>query len=125
VAERSEHIEQREFVQWVRQWTPLLIIAIPNGGKRGKLEGMRLQAEGVTAGVPDLQIPRFALWIEMKAKGGRLSPVQKAMHERLRSEGQTVEVCYSTAEAIDVVTQHMASRGMVPTRQPLRKMVER
>jgi hypothetical protein len=98
----------------------MLIIAIPNGGKRGKLEGMRLQAEGVTAGVPDLQIPAFALWIEMKAKGGRLSPVQKEIHERLRSEGQTVEVCYSTAEAIDVVTSHMQSRGMVPTRQPLR-----
>ena len=122
MAERSEHIEQREFVQWVRQNTSLLIIAIPNGGKRGKLEGMRLQAEGVTAGVPDLQIPMFALWIEMKAKGGRLSPVQKEMHERLRSEGQTVEVCYSTQEAINVVTQHMASRGMVPTRQPLRRL---
>ncbi len=122
MAERSEHIEQREFVQWVRQNAPMLIIAIPNGGKRGKLEGMRLQAEGVTAGVPDLQIPMFALWIEMKAKGGRLSPVQKEMHERLRSEGQTVEVCYSTQEAINVVTQHMASRGMVPTRQPLRRL---
>jgi hypothetical protein len=122
VVERSEHIEQREFVQWVRQMTPLLIIAIPNGGKRGKLEGMRLQAEGVTAGTPDTQIPRFALWIEMKKKGGRLSPVQKEMHERLRSEGQTVEVCYSTQEAIDVVTLSMHMRGMVPTRQPLKKV---
>jgi hypothetical protein len=123
VVDRSEHIEQREFVQWARQNTPMLIIAIPNGGKRGKLEAMRLQAEGVTAGVPDLQIPMFNLWIEMKAKGGRLSPVQKAMHERLVDvEGQTVEVCYSTAEAIDVVTLAMASRGMVPTRQPIKKV---
>jgi hypothetical protein len=121
VAERSEHIEQREFVQWVRQNAPMLIIAIPNGGKRGKLEAMRLQAEGVTAGVPDLQIPMFNLWIEMKAKGGRLSPVQKEMIDRLRSEGQTVHVCYSTQQAIDVVTLSMASRGMVPTRQPLRR----
>ena len=100
----------------------MLIIAIPNGGKRGKLEAMRLQAEGVTAGVPDLQIPMFNLWIEMKAKGGRLSPVQKAMHERLRSEGQTVVTCFSTDEAVDVVTGIMHTRGMVPTRQPLRRL---
>jgi len=122
VDKRTEHIEQREFVQWVRQWTPLLVIAIPNGGKRGKLEAIRLRAEGVTAGVPDLHIPRFALWIEMKAKGGRLSPVQKEMHERLRSEGQTVVTCFSTEEAINVVTARMEDVGIVPTRQPLKKV---
>ncbi len=122
--ERSEHIEQREFVQWVRQWTPFLIYAIPNGEKRSRNDGLRLKVEGVLAGMPDLHIPELRLWIEMKAADGEVSPVQKAIHERLREFDQ-VAVCWSTNEAIDLVTQHMATRGMVPTRQPLRKMVKK
>lgn len=119
---RSEHVEQREFVQWVRQWTPYLVLAIPNGGKRGKAEAMRLKAEGVTAGVPDLQIPFFNLWIEMKASGGSLSPVQREMHERLRDQGQTVVTCFSTDEAINVVAARMEDLGIFPTRQPIKKV---
>lgn len=119
---RTEHVEQREFVQWVRQWTPYLVLAIANGGKRGKAEAMRLKAEGVTAGVPDLQIPFFNLWIEMKAGGGSLSPVQREMHERLRGQGQTVVTCFSTDEAINVVAARMEDLGIFPTRQPIKKV---
>lgn len=119
---RTEHVEQREFVQWVQQWTPYLVLAIPNGGKRGKAEAMRLKAEGVTAGVPDLQIPFFNLWIEMKAGGGSLSPVQREMHERLRGQGQTVVTCFSTDEAINVVAARMEDLGIFPTRQPIKKV---
>jgi len=117
---RSEHIEQREFVQWVRQMTPFLIYAIPNGGGRSGRQGMALKVEGVLAGMPDLHIPELRLWIEMKAADGVVSPAQRAIHARLVAF-DSVAVCYSTAEAIDVVTQHMQSRGMVPTRQPIKK----
>ena len=72
---RTEHVEQREFVQWVRQYTPFLIYAIPNGGARGRSQGATLKAEGVLAGMPDLHIPELRLWIEMKASGGKVSPV--------------------------------------------------
>ena len=120
MVERSEHIEQREFVQWVRQMTPFLIYAIPNGGGRSGRQGMGLKAEGVLAGMPDLHIPELRLWIEMKAADGVVSPAQRAIHARLVAF-DSVAVCYSTAEAIDVVTQHMQSRGMVPTRQPIKK----
>jgi hypothetical protein len=120
VVERSEHIEQREFVQWVRQMTPLLIYAIPNVGTASRQRGLTLKAEGVLAGMPDLHIPELRLWIEMKAAGGVVSPVQKAIHEKLREFDQ-VAVCWSTAEAIDILTGHMHMRGMVPTRQPLRR----
>lgn len=119
---RSEHIEQREFVQWVRQMTPFLIYAIPNGEKRSRTDGLRLKVEGVLAGMPDLHIPELRLWIEMKAADGVVSPVQKAIHEKLR-KFDVVAVCYSTQQAIDVVTGIMHTRGMVPTRQPLRKKV--
>ena len=119
MVERSEHIEQREFVQWVRQNTSLLIYAIPNVGTASRARGLTLKVEGVLAGMPDLHIPELRLWIEMKAADGQVSPVQKAIHEKLRAFDQ-VAVCWSTAEAIDLVTQHMHTRGMVPTRQPLK-----
>jgi hypothetical protein len=121
---RSEHIEQREFVQWVRQMTPYLIYAIPNGGgKRTKADGGRLKAEGVVSGMPDLHIPELRLWIEMKKKGGTVEPEQRAIHEKLRAFDM-VSVCYSTADAVDLVTSVMRTRGMVPTRQPLKKVVK-
>ena len=75
---RSEHIEQREFVQWVRQMTPFLIYAIPNVGTASRQRGLTLKVEGVLAGMPDLHIPELRLWIEMKrVKGGSLSAEQK------------------------------------------------
>ena len=119
---RTEHVEQREFVQWVRQYTPYLIYAIPNGGARGRSQGATLKAEGVLAGMPDLHIPELRLWIEMKASGGCLSPVQREMHGRLRGQGQTVVTCFSTEEAINVVAARMEDLGMRIERQPIKKV---
>lgn len=86
---RSEHVEQREFVSWFRKtYRPVRIFAIPNGGKRGKVEAMRLKVEGVSAGVPDLYIPEWKLWIEMKKiKDGKLSPAQKEWRDYLLGIG--------------------------------------
>lgn len=118
----TEHIIQRESVQWIRQYTPYLVYAIPNGGKRGRLEAMRLQAEGVVAGMPDLHLPDLRLWIEMKTPTGKVSPVQKAIHKRL-AVVDTVKVCRSVQEVIDVVMAQMADRGEgPPVRQPIKKV---
>lgn len=86
----SEHVEQREFVMWFRQTFPgVRIYAIPNGGKRGQREAMRLKVEGVSPGVPDLHIPAWLCWVEMKRqKGGVLSPDQKDWRDYLQSIGQ-------------------------------------
>ena len=75
----TEHEEQRELVRWFRQtWPGVRIHAIPNGGARSKATAGRLKAEGVASGVPDLFVPAWRLWIEMKrTKGGSLSPEQK------------------------------------------------
>lgn len=85
----SEHLEQVRFVSWFRKNYPnAWIFAIPNGGKRGKATAAALKAEGVTAGVPDLFIPDWRLWIEMKREqGGRLSPEQKKWKTYLESCG--------------------------------------
>lgn len=75
----SEHFEQREFVCWFRQtYKGVRIFAIPNGGLRGRAAAGKLKAEGVSAGVPDLCIPEWSLWVEMKRrKGGTVSAEQK------------------------------------------------
>jgi len=114
---RSEHVEQREFVQWVRQMTPHRIFAIPNGGSRGASQGAMLKAEGVSAGVPDLYIPALHHWVEMKIIGGKTSPVQRDWHDYLRSIGDPVVVAYSRDEAVHAVTMAMIQRGEIPVRQ--------
>jgi|TARA_R110000787_G_scaffold208638_1_gene318567 hypothetical protein len=89
---RTEHEEQRDLIQWFRRThIGVRIFAIPNGGQRSRTTGAKLKAEGVSAGVPDLYIPAWNLWIEMKrTKGGHLSPVQKDWVSYLQSIGDTV-----------------------------------
>jgi len=91
---RTEHEEQRELVMWFRQTYPQVrIFAIPNGGYRGKAQGMRLKVEGVSPGVPDLFVPAYALWIEMKkVSGGVLSPEQKDWIQYLKTINHSVIV---------------------------------
>jgi len=68
----TEHFEQREFVKWFRH---------------------RLKAEGVASGVPDLFVPAWRLWIEMKrVKGGSLSAEQKDWIAYLQNVGYCVIV---------------------------------
>ena len=78
---RSEHAEQVDFVRWFRLSYPeVLIFAIPNGGYRSPSTANRLKAEGVVKGIPDLYIPAWNLWVEMKrTKGGSVSADQKSM----------------------------------------------
>lgn len=90
----TEHEEQREFVSWFRRTHPgVRIFAIPNGGRRGMAEAGRLKVEGVSAGVPDLHVPAWNLWVEMKrTKGGRVDAPQADWHAYLRDIGHVVIV---------------------------------
>lgn len=99
----SEHEEQAGFVQWFRaKWPRVLIFAIPNGGKRNISTAKKLKAEGVVPGVPDLFIPAWGIWIEMKRqKGGRTSSDQDGMISYLESIGHHVIVGYGATDASD------------------------
>tara|TARA_R100001244_G_scaffold47086_1_gene41922 strand:+ start:1299 stop:1637 length:339 start_codon:yes stop_codon:yes gene_type:complete len=97
----SEHDEQVGFINWFRSKYPdVLIFAIPNGEKRAISVAKRLKAEGVVRGIPDLFIPQWTLWVEMKrVSGGRLSPEQKSMIIYLESVGQTVIIGKGATDA--------------------------
>lgn len=87
-----------------------------NGGM-SKAENGRSKAMGTVAGWPDLflPLPRLdtkhtagkhfieslsgGLFIEMKAKGGRVSAAQKDVLARLEAAGYAVQVCYGYDDA--------------------------
>jgi hypothetical protein len=112
----TEHEEQKDFVRWFRQayTIPLgvRIFAIPNGSAvTSKAQGAKLASEGVSAGVPDLFVPAWLLWIEMKRpKKSHTSELQKLWHEYLRGLGQTVIKPRGSAEAQVMVLEFLAGR---------------
>jgi hypothetical protein len=97
----TESMEQIGFVRWFRSRFPgVLIFHIPNGGARHIVTGKKLKDEGVVAGVPDLFIPLWSCWIEMKKKdGGILSFEQKHIHKYLEGIGHKVIVGYGAEDA--------------------------
>ena len=109
-----EHEEQVGLVNWFRErFAGVLIFAIPNGEKRAIKVAKRLKAEGVVSGVPDLFIPEWNLWIEMKrVKGGRRSPEQKEIIGYLESIGQTVLVGKGAKHASELVLKYIQEKGL-------------
>ena len=103
----SEHLEQARLVMWFRQTYPdTLIFAIPNGGLRSKSQAMKLKVEGVVPGIPDLFIPAWMTWVEMKkAKGGVLSKEQQLMIKYLQSVNYCVIVGHGAEDAINQLTE--------------------
>lgn len=90
----SEHLQQVRLVSWFRRTYPdTRIFAIPNGGGRSASQGASLKAEGVQAGVPDLCVPEWLLWLEIKREaGGVVSPVQRDWIQYLEGIGHRVIV---------------------------------
>jgi hypothetical protein len=68
---------------------------VPNGGYRYATEAKRLKAMGTVPGTPDLLLIHrgAACWLELKRKGGYLSPAQSYCHQRLSEAGSPVSVC--------------------------------
>ena len=108
-----ESIMQREAVKWFRlQYPKLKLIAIPNGGKRGKIEAAIMKAEGVLAGAADLFLIRanenyYGLWIEMKTETGKLTASQMRFRDYVVSEGFQYVVCRSLDQFMELVTNYL------------------
>jgi hypothetical protein len=88
----------------------LYYLAIPNGGLRHLGVARKLKAEGVKAGVPDLQIlleDGRSAWLELKVKGGGLSPDQRIFRDVARSLGHP----WAMARTIDEAAEYFSSIG--------------
>lgn len=74
----------------------------PNEGKRGFVNAAALKAMGMTAGVPDLLILKAGQLhaLELKAPGGRLTPSQRGIMQRMIDCGALAAVAHSIDEAL-------------------------
>lgn len=113
----SEYQEQVNLFAWAAWCAPRarelsLLLAIPNGEKRAAVTGARLKASGVKAGVPDILLPVMrngagALWIELKAPGGRARPAQIEWIDRLNDEGHEALVCVGWQAAARAICDYL------------------
>lgn len=108
-------------VEWARMQYPILnklLFAIPNGGKRNKVEAAIMKAEGVTPGVADLfiSIPTLiattrseshGFYIEMKAPGKDARPEQREWLDLVGGLGYEEAVCDNFDDFRVLVTKYM------------------
>lgn len=102
----DEHRIQCSCVNWFRlayHHYHHSLFAVPNGGRRDKVTGARLKAEGVLAGVADLilLVPNatyHALLIEMKTRTGQQAVTQKQWQHHIEPLGYKYVVCRSLDE---------------------------
>ena len=106
---------QRACVRWFNlQHRDLegLLFAVPNGGRRGKIEAGIMKAEGVYAGVADLLLlvpsgEMHGLAIEMKTEKGQQSASQKSWEKKVTARGYGYAVCRGVEEFISLIDGYL------------------
>ena len=107
----SEDEEQQDFVRWFRKTHEgVLLHSIPNEGKRTRGNGVNMKCLGLLKGMPDLHVPKWNLWIEMKAIGGALKKEQREVHAELRAIGDTVITCWGSLAAQRAISSFLGSK---------------
>lgn len=119
----SESVEQQNLFRWANfadcKYPELqLLYHVPNEGKRTAQNGTRMVAEGLKKGVPDLCLPVsrgdfHALYIELKATGGKVSSDQKRWLELLAREGNYTKVCYGWEDAKTAIIEYLNTNGQI------------
>ena len=109
----SEHIEQVRLVNWFRDNFPepdYIIFAVPNGGTRGTKEAVRLNAEGVKAGVSDIIILTHGkvIFLEMKKVNTKASTKQKEFHKNLEYLGFISIIGYGASDASEKILKELS-----------------
>ncbi len=113
----EEHRLQASCVQWFRLQYPNFrhnLFAVPNGGRRDKVTGAKLKAEGVLAGVSDLILLKSnkhfgALLIEMKTRTGAQAVSQKQWQKLIEKDAYKYVICRSLSEFIEQVNSYLSN----------------
>ncbi len=89
------------------------LIAIPLQGNRSIINATRMKKEGARKGTWDLQLlvargKYHALWIEMKAKGGKLKPEQTSFGTHLIAHDYKIAICFSMDEAVKAIVEYLS-----------------
>lgn len=118
---KSEHQEQKEFLEWLAAQYPRLrenTFAVPNGSHKGRggkaaRQIAILKAEGFSNGCPDLFIMHKqgefgALAIEMKTEdGGNIPEEQLVWRDRLVNAGYAHAFCAGAESAKTAVRTYL------------------
>lgn len=114
---QHEHNSQVTVFTWAQEKNGLYpglrnLFAVPNAGKRSIAMAKYLKAEGMRTGVPDIVLAwpsgkYHGLFIEMKYGRNKPTPAQRQWLDRLQAAGYKTSVCYSSAEAIEVIEDYL------------------
>ena len=117
LSQQSESEEQIALFDWagylVKQHPELaLLYHIPNGGHRHRTTAIRLKAEGVKSGVPDVCLPVarggfHGLYIEMKAGKNKPTDNQRRWLEDLTEQGYYAAVCHGWEAASEILLKYL------------------
>lgn len=112
--EMSEAEEQKTVVAYCDA-IGVPVYHIPNERKCSPQAGAHLKAQGLRPGVPDLCIPvprgkYSALYIEMKAEGGKISEAQEEWIYKLRKYGNAACVCFGADSAITLIDLYLQEK---------------
>jgi hypothetical protein len=117
----EQQIQRAVFEHLVLRGAPAMFAFHPaNGGWRSRVEAAILKGMGVKAGVPDIIAIKDARCyaLELKASGGRLTPVQRGAHAALVAAGAEVEVAYGLDDALAQLEAWGLVRGSCQGRCP-------
>ena len=118
-ARPEDQIQRAVFQHLAARAAPNVVAFHPfNGGYRRPTEAAIANGLGVLAGVPDvIAIAGGAVYcLEIKAEGGKLTPAQINVHDRLRQAGAHVATAYGLDVAIRQLEAWHLLRGTAATR---------
>lgn len=114
----TESQEQQRLFQWAKMQSGKypeleLMYHIPNEGKRSRITGRRMVAEGLKKGVPDICLPvarggSHGLYIELKrTKNWKITQEQENWMRDLMGQGYQVALCIGWEKAADVILNYL------------------
>lgn len=111
----TEASEQTRLVNRLEQ-DGYFVCSIPNEGKRSFAMARKMKGMGMKAGIPDLLVlgPNGApdgFFIEVKRIGGKLSPAQVMLHQRLKAIKWDVLTVFGYDDALQKL-KHRGQRGV-------------
>jgi uncharacterized protein YcgL (UPF0745 family) len=119
----TEHQQQCLIFEWAElnknRYPELnLMFAIPNGSHKSITQAVKFKREGLKSGVPDIFLPHavspfHGLFIELKAKDGKLTKNQKNWILNLKSQGYFATVCVGSESAISVIKSYLKGEVVV------------
>lgn len=109
VRRRPEQALQRaviEHLAW-RAKPDVFCFHVPLGGWRSPIEAAIFRSIGTIAGIPDLicVFKGHCYALELKAEGGRVTAIQRAVHDRMRAAGAFVAVAFGIDQALAQLSQ--------------------